>query len=224
MSFLRAVISVAKRVRERNPDIVYYCDPVLGDHGRLYVPAELVEVYRDEVVPLATVLTPNQFEIEQLTGLQITDEDQAWKACDILHGRGVQTVVITSCYLGVVDEVSLLASHRNKIGSSEFPNAKALKQGSRYVVNIPLIDGRYSGTGDLVAALLLAWSSRCGDDLSRALELSCATVHAVIRRTFESIQKGENPHRELRLIQSAADILTPPVENLPFKLKVICRD
>ena len=31
------------------------CDPVLGDGGKLYVPEALVEIYRDEVVPLATV-------------------------------------------------------------------------------------------------------------------------------------------------------------------------
>lgn len=40
------------------------CDPVLGDNGKLYVPEELVAIYRDEVVPRATVVTPNQFECE----------------------------------------------------------------------------------------------------------------------------------------------------------------
>jgi pyridoxine kinase len=43
------------------------CDPVLGDGGKLYVPAELVDAYRAEVVPLASVVTPNQFEAELLT-------------------------------------------------------------------------------------------------------------------------------------------------------------
>ena len=38
--------------------VAYFCDPVLGDGGRLYVPEALVEIYRDEVVPLATVRTP----------------------------------------------------------------------------------------------------------------------------------------------------------------------
>ena len=47
---------------------MYVCDPVLGDHGKLYVPAELVEIYKKDVVPLATLLTPNQFELELLNG------------------------------------------------------------------------------------------------------------------------------------------------------------
>jgi hypothetical protein len=40
------------------------CDPVLGDEGMFYVPEEHVAIYRDEVIPLATIVTPNQFECE----------------------------------------------------------------------------------------------------------------------------------------------------------------
>ena len=40
------------------------CDPVLGDHGRLYVPKELVKIYADEVIGLADLVTPNSFEAE----------------------------------------------------------------------------------------------------------------------------------------------------------------
>ena len=230
VSFLRAVISVAKRLRERNPHLVYFCDPVLGDHGKFYVPVDLVDVYRDELIPLATVLTPNQFEIEQLTSRSIASEEDAWAACDILHSKGVATVIITSCSLGVPDEVSLLASTRHS-GSVEnldrlhdHPKGKAQKMiGERYVVKIPLIEGRYSGTGDLMAALLLAWTTRCGDDFGKALELSCDTVHAVIRRTHESILEGKNPNRELRLVQSAQDILNPK-SNSNFTLRAERRD
>jgi pyridoxine kinase len=42
----------------------------MGDEGKLYVPEELVHVYREKVVPLASMLTPNQFEAEKLTGLR----------------------------------------------------------------------------------------------------------------------------------------------------------
>ena len=44
----------------RRQPLAYVCDPVLGDHGKLYVPRELVDVYRREVIRCATVLTPNQ--------------------------------------------------------------------------------------------------------------------------------------------------------------------
>lgn len=36
------------------------CDPVLGDKGKFYVPRELVGLYREKVLPLADVVTPNE--------------------------------------------------------------------------------------------------------------------------------------------------------------------
>ncbi len=51
-----------------NPSIVYLCDPVLGDNGHLYVPKELIPIFRDELLPISDIITPNQFEIETLTG------------------------------------------------------------------------------------------------------------------------------------------------------------
>ena len=63
-SFLKEVIQVVKELRETNPNIIYVCDPVMGDHGKFYVPEELMSIYRDELLPLANMITPNQFEAE----------------------------------------------------------------------------------------------------------------------------------------------------------------
>ena len=42
------------RAKAANPALRYLCDPVMGDHGPgLYVPAELAEVMRDRLLPLA---------------------------------------------------------------------------------------------------------------------------------------------------------------------------
>ena len=69
------------------------CDPVMGDDGRLYVPKDLLPAYRSHIVAEANVLTPNQFEAELLTGIQIGSRYQAIKACNALHDMGPQTVV-----------------------------------------------------------------------------------------------------------------------------------
>jgi pyridoxine kinase len=109
------------------------CDPVLGDDGALYVPEDQVKIYRDEVLPAATLLTPNQFECEcvahcccccsvslvvsncilccrVLTGIRIDSEAAAVRAMAALHGLGVPAVVITSATLGDSEQMSLLAS------------------------------------------------------------------------------------------------------------------
>lgn len=36
----------------------------MGDNGKMYVPNELLDIYRDEIIPLADIVTPNQFELE----------------------------------------------------------------------------------------------------------------------------------------------------------------
>ena len=53
-------------------ELCYVCDPVLGDEGKLYVPKELVSAYRKTLIPLAAIVTPNQFEVEQLVRLSHT--------------------------------------------------------------------------------------------------------------------------------------------------------
>nr|CRZ23881.1 Bm4525 [Brugia malayi] len=63
LSFLQEVVNIVKDLKQRNPDILFYCDPVMGDDGNYYVPKELMPVYRDIVIPLADVITPNVFEL-----------------------------------------------------------------------------------------------------------------------------------------------------------------
>ena len=38
-------------------------DPVLGDHGKLYVGEAVAQAIRDKLLPLATIVTPNAFEL-----------------------------------------------------------------------------------------------------------------------------------------------------------------
>ena len=50
-----------------NPELVYVCDPVMGDTGPgLYVPPDLLPVYKSLILPLADVCLPNQFEVPSM--------------------------------------------------------------------------------------------------------------------------------------------------------------
>jgi pyridoxine kinase len=48
-SFLIAVMKTVQRLRQASPHVSFLCDPVMGDHGKLYVPEELVKIYREQV-------------------------------------------------------------------------------------------------------------------------------------------------------------------------------
>ena len=58
------------------------CDPVLGDDGKFYVPKELIAVYREEVVPLASIAVPNQFELECVCLFSVINSPSSIQRCE----------------------------------------------------------------------------------------------------------------------------------------------
>lgn len=57
--------------------------------------------------------------------------------------------------------------------------------GSCYTIEIPKIKASYVGTGDLFAALFLAWFYKTDCDLKISLEKTIATLQAIVKDTFE---------------------------------------
>ncbi|XP_076958045.1 pyridoxal kinase-like [Bidens hawaiensis] len=203
VSFLDTVLEVVSKLRSINPALTYVCDPVMGDDGKLYVPEELVAVYREKVVPVASMLTPNQFEAEKLTGFRIASEQDGREACRHLHAAGPSKVVITSiCIDGTL---LLIGSHEKEKGQSPV----------QFKIVIPKIPAYFTGTGDLTTALLLGWSNKYPNNLEKAAELAVSSLQAVLSRTLKDYEKaGYDPQTsslEIRLIQSQDDIRDPEI-------------
>ncbi|KAL5574382.1 hypothetical protein UlMin_023979 [Ulmus minor] len=203
VSFLNTVLEVVNKLRSVNPKLTYVCDPVMGDEGKLYVPPELVVVYREKVVPVASMLTPNQFEAEKLTGFRIESESDGRDACNILHAAGPSKVVITSINLD--GNLLLIGSHQKENG----------QRPEQFKIKIPKIPAYFTGTGDLVTALLLGWSNKYPDNLNKAAELAVSSLQALLQRTLSDYKSaGHDPQStslEIRLIQSQDDIRNPQV-------------
>ncbi|KAL2551717.1 Pyridoxal kinase [Forsythia ovata] len=203
ISFLNTILKVVDKLRSINPKLTYVCDPVLGDEGKLYVPQELVAVYRKKVVPVATMLTPNQFEAEQLTGLRISSEQDGREACNILHAAGPSKVVITS--INIDGNLLLIGSHQKEKGQS-----------LQFKILIPKIPAYFTGTGDLTTALLLGWSNKYPENLDKAAELSVSSLQALLARTINDYTKAghdcQSSSLEIRLIQSQEDIRNPEIK------------
>ncbi|KAA8588314.1 hypothetical protein FQN60_001508 [Etheostoma spectabile] len=189
----------------------------MGDQGAMYVPEYLLPVYRDKVVPLADILTPNQFEAELLTGRKITTEEDAVEVMDLLHKMGPETVVLTSSDLpSKRGDQFLVALGSQKIG--EVPDQLSPDRTQKICIDIPKVDAVFVGTGDLFAALLLAWTHYHPKDLKTACEKTVSVMHHVIKRTItyahELAGPGKRPspaQLELRMVQSKADIENPAI-------------
>ncbi|KAK3426346.1 hypothetical protein EUGRSUZ_F02818 [Eucalyptus grandis] len=201
VSFLNTVLRVVDKLRSVNPKLTYVCDPVMGDEGKLYIPQELVTVYREKVVPVASMLTPNQFEAELLTGYRIVSERDGREACNKLHDAGPSKVVITS--ISINGDLRLIGSHQKE------------KVPEQFKILIPKIPAYFTGTGDLMTALLLGWSNKHPDNLDKAAELAVSSLQAVLQRTVNDYRSAEfdpqSSSLEIRLIQSQDDIRNPQV-------------
>src|SRR5262245_31715131 len=81
------------RIRQATPRTVVLVDPILGDDGRLYIAEDTAEAIRRELLPLATIATPNLFELQWLTGGPVGDPADVASAARRL---GPATVVVTS--------------------------------------------------------------------------------------------------------------------------------
>lgn len=209
-TFLREIANILKSLRAVNEKLVYVCDPVMGDDGIMYVPKELLPIYRDEIVPLADIITPNQYEVELLTGKQIQSEKDIWEAVQWFHEKGVGTVAISSSELGSKDTLLAFVSKRVATGTERFRLAIP-KQGNNII--------RFTGTGDLFASLFLAHSTLTNYDMGATLERVIASLQAVITKTLsyipEEVLKGKvavtSQQRELKLVQSKDDIEHPKI-------------
>ncbi|KAH1187190.1 pyridoxal kinase isoform X1 [Mauremys mutica] len=217
-SFLATVVDIIQELKLQNSDLVYVCDPVMGDkwngEGSMYVPKEVLPVYRDRVVPVADIITPNQFEAELLTGRKIHTEKEALEVMDMLHAMGPETVVITSSDL----QGSLGSDFLIALGSQRKTRADGTKVTQRIRIESPKVDADFVGTGDLFAAMLLAWTHKHPNNLKVACEKTVSAVQHVLQRTIKCAKahagKGNKPSRaqlELRMVQSKKDIENPEI-------------
>jgi len=213
-SFLESVLDVVGKVKECNPRARFVCDPVMGDDGAFYVPSELVDVYRDVVIPKADVVTPNQFETEKLTGIRVESIDDARRACEALHAMGPSVVFITSVMLDGDESSAGGGDGENKtitVVASKRKSGVGAEEGRKEMwrIDCPKLPGSYTGTGDVTASLLLGHLEKHPDDLPLVMEKVINTMYLLIRRTHEAEGKTVRS-KELRLIQSKDIIENPP--------------
>lgn len=202
ISFLKRIGALVKHLKTINPNLVYVCDPVMGDNGKMYVPPELLPVYKDLIVPLADIVTPNQYELELLTDTTVSTVEEVWDAINILHAKGCKTVVISSSTLA--DENCLLG----------FASRKSSDETVRAMIKIPKVPANFTGTGDLFTALFLAWMHKTNNNVKFSLENTIATLQDVLKKTFQYAEGTSITPRnlELKLIQSKKFIEEPAVE------------
>ena len=123
------------RIRIVNPRVEVLIDPILGDNGRLYIAEDTATAIRDRLLPLASIATPNLFELQWLSGISSAALDAISAAARRL---APPIVAVTSARETHETITTLLVTPAETVEQSQTARA-----------DLP------NGAGDLFAGLLL---------------------------------------------------------------------
>ncbi len=177
-----AVARAVQTARGVAPGVLFACDPVMGDDPKgLFVAADIPEVMREVLVPVADIVTPNRFELQTLTGQPCDSRTAVLSAAHRLLDWGPRLVVITGLAFepGVVETLALTTD-------------------AVWSVKQPRVDAPAYGAGDTFAAIFLGRYLETPDP-ARALSLASASVAGILAKTG----------RDLALIPAQDAIVAP---------------
>jgi pyridoxine kinase len=159
-------------------------DPIMGDApGGLYVAPAIAAAIKDQLLPRADLITPNAFELGELTGRNLSDLASMVRAAQSLE----RPVLVSS-----------LPRH-GEIG------VMYVDAGEAWIVTHPRSPKAPNGTGDLLTASFVA-RIVAGDTPKAALEHATATTASVVMRA------NEWGAPELPLVASSDVLSTPLIE------------
>ncbi|CAB0914541.1 pyridoxamine kinase [Corynebacterium diphtheriae] len=186
------IVDAVARIKEANPQAVYACDPVMGNaKSGCFVSDLIPPLLRDKVVPVADIITPNQFELEYLTGVPAHDTTSTLEAIAAAQEMGPDTVLVTSV-------------RRPETPADAIEMIAANEQGA-WLVRTPFIDFKRNGSGDVTAALFTGHYIR-ERDAADALARTASSVFDLIETTFTA------DSRELLIIESQEAIAHPRLQ------------
>jgi len=167
-----AILSAVARVRSLNPQALYCCDPVIGDVGRgVFVRPGIPEFMREQAVPAADIITPNQFELDYLSGLATGTMDDLKQAVSRVQRLGPKAVLVTS-----------VETQETPAGSIDLVAGEG---GRFWRVRTPRLSLSVNGAGDAIAALFFVHYARSGS-AATALSEAAASVYGLLKRTEEA--------------------------------------
>ncbi len=182
-----------KKLKTKNPEVLFACDPVMGDYpkepegneseGKLYIAEATANAIKEHLVPLADIITPNRFELSWLTGKKILDHQQA---LDAAKQYAEKQILVTS----------MAGYMRGNIGNLCISATSAIFAEHRELKNPP------NGPGDLTAALFLS-HIMSGHTSEKALQKTTSSVFEIVA---SAAKRGAD---ELMLETDSSSISTP---------------
>ena len=186
------IIDAVARVKAANPKALYACDPVMGNaKSGCFVAPAIPELLRERVVPVADIITPNQFELGFLTHTEPDTLESTLESVDLARTMGPSTVLVTS-----------VERPDREDGTIEM---LAVDDAGAWIVQTPHLPMKANGSGDVTAALFTTHYVSTGS-AEVALERTASSVFDLLQLTLDS---GD---RKLKLIEAQESYAHPQMQ------------
>ena len=170
------VIHIAKLLGESS-NLRLVIDPVIvATSGDVLISSKAIKALKQKLFPLATIITPNLSEAEELTEMKIKSKEDIYKACKILNNYGPKSVVIKGGHFFKSDVSEDVFYDGNKFESF---SVKRINTSSTH------------GTGCTFSAAITAFLAR-GEELIASVKLSKEYVTEAINKAYK-IGEGNGP-------------------------------
>jgi pyridoxine kinase len=184
-----AVAVIAQHFKAINQDVLYLCDPVIGNNN-CFVKPEVLDFFKERL--MADIITPNQYEAEILSKIKITDISSLKNIAKYFHDRGIKIVIITGLNLSDVNNKLCVFISDVK--------TQYLLPTPEYHFSTPV-----NGTGDLFSSLYLGHYLQT-QNVGLALQYTVYHLQKVLENTYELKE------RELQVLSVRYD--RPKIETL----------
>ena len=170
--------TVAKKIREHCLKNIVVDPVMVATSGDLLIQKSAVAALRTKLIPLASVVTPNIPEAEELTGMKLVTSAEIKEAAKQILRMGTRTVVI-------------------KGGHLKGPALDLFYDGKKFTaLNAPRIRTKNThGTGCTFSAAIVAYLAK-GEKIDRAVALAKKFITRAIQASF-TIGAGHSPVHHL---------------------------
>ena len=142
-------------------------DPVIiTKHGAMLLAQSAYERFRERIIPLATVITPNFYEAQKLAELTISNRQDQLTAARRLQEMGAKNVVVKGAHSDTAQDT--------------VDDLVLLEDGDHFWMSKPYIKtSRLNGTGDTFSAIIAAELAK-GQDVASAVRRAKDAVYTAI--------------------------------------------
>jgi len=165
---------VARQFRQKSLKNVVVDPVMVATSGDLLIEKKAVGALRDKLLPLATIVTPNIPEAEELSGMKLSGAGAVERAAQVIVKLGARSVLIKG-------------GHRQGAAVDLFYDGKKFCRFKAARVRTK----NTHGTGCTLSAAIAAFLAR-GEELERAVALAKQYITAALRASF-TVGAGHSP-------------------------------